>query len=140
MRGRLAETDPKDAYARGRVAYVHSRLGAVYGELGRHAEALRHAEAAVRIGESQAAINASYAELFAEYVRVLGAAQLAAGRVAAACASFWRSQALLVELSAKGIPDSSDLGARIRSDIANLAIHLAACEPRAERAADSRQP
>lgn len=140
IRSRLAETDPKDAYARGRVAYAHSRLGAVYGALGRHTEALRHAEDAVRIGESQVTINASYAELFADYVRMLGEVQLRAGRVPAACASFRRSQALLVGLSAKGISDSSDLAARIRNQTNNLAMDFAACGPRAERAGDPRRP
>jgi non-specific serine/threonine protein kinase/serine/threonine-protein kinase len=140
MRGRLAESDPKDAYALGRVAYAHSRLSAVYSELERHIQALRHAEDAVRISESQAAINASYAQVFAEYVGMLGAVHLKAGRVPAACASFRRSQALLVDLSAKGIPDSSDLAARIRNNHAALAAGLAACGPRAERVADPRRP
>jgi serine/threonine protein kinase len=140
IRGKLAETDPKDVYARGRVAYAHSRLGAVYSELGRHAEALQHAEAAVRIGESQAPINATYGDVFADYLRFLGEAHLRAGRVSAACASFRRSQALLVSLSVKGIPDSSDLAARIRNNAALLAEKLAACEPRAARAGDPRKP
>jgi hypothetical protein len=112
----------------------------VYSELERHIQALRHAEDAVRISESQAAINASYAQVFAEYVGMLGAVHLKAGRVPAACASFRRSQALLVDLSAKGIPDSSDLAARIRNNHAALAAGLAACGPRAERVADPRRP
>jgi non-specific serine/threonine protein kinase/serine/threonine-protein kinase len=140
MRGRLAETDPKDAYARGRVAYAHSRLGAVYSELGRHTEALRHAEDAVRIGASQATFNATYTHTFADYVRLLGEAQLRAERVAAACASFRRSQALLVSLSTKETSDSSDLAARIRNQTQLLAGNLAACGTGAERAADPQKP
>ena len=140
MRTRLAEADPKDAYSRGRLGYAHSRLGAVYSELGLHAEALRHAEAAVRIGESQASINAVHAELLVDYVRMLGEAQLRADRVPAACASFRRSHALLVGLSAKGISDSSNLAAQIRNQTNSLSPRLAACGQRAEPAAQPREP
>ncbi len=140
MRRQLADTDPKDAYALGRVAYAHSRLGGVYNELGQHTDALRHAEAAVRIGDSQAAINATYAALFADYLRGLGEVQLGAHRVAAACASFRRSQAVLVDLSAKGISDSSSLAERIRNQIAGVTRGLAACGPRAEQGGDPRKP
>jgi hypothetical protein len=78
--------------------------------------------------------------LFADYVRMLGEAQLRADRVPAACASFRRSQALLVDLSAKEIPDSSDRAARIRNLPDILARDLVACGPRADRVADPGQP
>jgi len=139
-RRRLAETDPKDAFARGRLAYAHSRLGAVYSELGRHTDALRHAEDAVRISESQASISAIYAQLFAEYVRMFGEVHLRADRLPAACASFRRAQALLAGLSATGVSVSSAPGERLRIEIDNLALNLVACGPRAVAAIDTPKP
>jgi len=140
MRRRLADTDPKDANARSRVAYAHSRLGTVYSELGRHADALRHVEEAVRISESQASINATYAQLLAENVLLLGSVHLAAGRIPAACASFRRGQALLVALSSKGISESSNLAAQIRNNNADLAKNLVACGESPAQGRDPRTP
>jgi hypothetical protein len=78
--------------------------------------------------------------LFAEYVRLLGEVHLRAARGPAACASFRRSQALLIGLSAKGISDSSDLAARIRNQMDNLKVDLVACGPPVEPAEDTRKP
>jgi non-specific serine/threonine protein kinase/serine/threonine-protein kinase len=72
IRRRLSETDPKDDYARGRLAYVHVTLAPIYAALGRSADALRHGRAGLTIADARAGIDERNRLELIDYLQVIG--------------------------------------------------------------------
>jgi eukaryotic-like serine/threonine-protein kinase len=98
IRQQLADSDPHDVFAPGRVAFVHVRLADLYGVTGDIAKSLDHARLAVSLNESISRIDATHRADLAAALVVLGEAEHRARDAAAACRHFRAARAIFVEL------------------------------------------
>ena len=68
IRRHLSESDPKDDYARGRLAFVLNNLANSGPTLGRHAEALAHAREAVAIADARRSVDSQNRTELVDYL------------------------------------------------------------------------
>lgn len=90
IRQSLATSDPKDEFARNRVAYMHGKLAVVYEKMPLLSKAFEHARAAIKIYESVHA-DRSTAYDFADVLRTIGRMEQTLARRNEACAAYERS-------------------------------------------------
>ena len=125
IRQQLADSDPRDVFALGRVAYAHSRLANLYGATGDVANGLQHARLAVSLSESISRLDVARRGEFAEALTYLGEAERRAHDEGAACRHFREARAIFADL------DNAPLAERRVKDHRNLqnvlASDLAAC-------------
>ena len=124
IRQTIADSDPKDVFARSRVAYVHMTLARLYDEMHRTTDALGHAREAARLNESMAALDATHAEEFADALEALGDAQRDVGDLESACRAFARSREVARTAVTRGVlspSTQSNLNGIISGDTTRLA-------------------
>jgi non-specific serine/threonine protein kinase/serine/threonine-protein kinase len=116
LRQALADSDPRDILARGRVAYAHNQLSNVYVRLGNTAPAVEHAASAVAIGETMMAVDPLHGQSYVTALHGLAVSRRAAGQRAAACATFSKALAVIGELG-KRSDWTNPTAARVREEI-----------------------
>jgi tetratricopeptide (TPR) repeat protein len=97
VRRRLSDSDPQDAYARGRLAFALQQLGETEAQLGTFPSALRNATEALQLAEKSAPNNDERREL-AQILLSLADIEQRAGRRAEGCAHWQRADALMKRL------------------------------------------
>ena len=91
IRERLAVSDPKDVYARGRVAFVQGQLAGLYILTGDLAVARQHAAAAAALAEPLIGVDDEYRAQYAMAVQRLGDVDWRAGKRREACRLYRRA-------------------------------------------------
>jgi tetratricopeptide (TPR) repeat protein len=124
IRQRLAASDPRDVYMRGRVAFVHDKLAELYLRTGEIARAQDHSRTAVTLGDAAGALAVPVHQTV-DALRTLGDSERAAGRGEAACAAYRRSLAMYREIDeAERVPSQ-------RNDMEDVERQFASCKARA---------
>jgi non-specific serine/threonine protein kinase/serine/threonine-protein kinase len=90
IRQRLAASDPKDVYMRGRVAFVHDKLAELYLRTGEITRAQDHSRTSVTLNDAAGPLAVAPHQVV-DSLRTLGDSERAAGRGEAACAAYGRS-------------------------------------------------
>ena len=124
MRQALAGGDPKDEFARNRVAYMHVKLAIVYEKMRRLSKAFEHARAALKMYESFPTDQSTRYE-FADVLRTIGRMEQTRGRRIEACAASDRSFNLF-----NGVPPRDRARAE-RDPLPDVAALAAACGTKA---------
>jgi len=92
IRQRLAASDPKDVFMRGRVAFVHAQLAELYVRTGEIQLALQHSRTAVTLNDAAGPLAVQPYQIV-DALKKLGDSERAAGRGAAACTAYGRALA-----------------------------------------------
>ena len=124
IRQRLAASDPKDVYMRGRVAFVHDKLAELYLRTGAIPLALQHSRTAVRLGDAAGPL-AVMPHQIVDALQTLGDSERAAGRGEAACAAYGRAIATY-----RGISEAQRLSSQ-RIEMEEVERVFASCGKRA---------
>jgi serine/threonine protein kinase len=127
IRQQLADSDPHDTFAPGRVAYVHTRLADLYAETGNVTASLAHARKAVTISEA-VGHDAAQRSALAEARVTLGEAEGRAGAVAEACRQYRQANAAFAQLAGQKLTgrqkdDRSQLLERLERDLRACQSH-----------------
>jgi eukaryotic-like serine/threonine-protein kinase len=127
IRQQLADADPNDVFAKGRVAFVHTRLADVYGRAGKVRLSLDHARLAAHLIEGIGQLDPTHRAQLAETWTILGEAERRNGAPATACRLFRQSQAIFHDLAGQKItarqqPERDHQQTRLAAD-------LQACQP-----------